>query len=123
MLGFIEPCTIGAHMLFVSAQRARPMRERLGAAVIFVVARLIVMGGFGGLIVFLGQELIGAQTGFWLIFGLIYLVIGGLMLGGFGGRLRRRIRLSPEAWRTASNPIPSALTIDRHGPTLAIRLI
>ncbi|MEF2552269.1 cytochrome c biogenesis protein CcdA [Aurantimonas sp. A2-1-M11] len=123
LLGFIEPCTIGAHMLFLGAQRARPMRERLGAVVIFVVARLLVMGGFGGLIVFLGQELIGAQTGFWLIFGLIYLLIGGLMLGGFGGRLRRRIRIASEAWRTASNPILQGVAFGLNIPACAAPIL
>lgn len=123
LLGFIEPCTIGAHMLFLGAQRARPMRERLGAAVIFVVARLIVMGGFGGLIVFLGQELIGAQTGFWLIFGLIYLVIGGLMLGGFESRLHRRIRLSPKTWRRASNPILQGVAFGLNIPACAAPIL
>lgn len=123
LLGFVEPCTIGAHMLFLGAQRARPMRERLAAAVVFVLARIIVMGGFGGLIVMLGQRLIGAQTGLWLVFGLIYLVIGGLMLGGFGERLRRRIRLSPEAWRTASDPLLQGAAFGLNIPACAAPIL
>ena len=63
LLGFVEPCTIGAHLLFLEGQRRRAMRERLGAVAVFIVARLIVMGGFGGLIVVLGQRLIGVQAG------------------------------------------------------------
>ena len=75
LLGFIEPCTIGAHMLFLGGQRARPLGRRLGAAMTFLLARLVVMGGFGGMIVVLGQRLIGVQTGAWLIFGAIYLCL------------------------------------------------
>ena len=73
LLGFIEPCTIGAHMLFLGAQRARTMRQRLGAMAVFLAARLAVTGGFGGLIVVLGRILIDVQTGAWLAFGVIYL--------------------------------------------------
>lgn len=123
LLGFIEPCTIGAHMLFLGAQRARPMRARLAAAVVFVLARIVVMGGFGGLIVMLGQRLIGAQTGLWLVFGLIYLVIGGLMLGGFGGRLSRRVRLSPDAWRTASSPLLQGAAFGLNIPACAAPIL
>ena len=45
LLGFIEPCTIGAHMLFLAGQRMRPMGQRISAAFIFLLARLVVMGG------------------------------------------------------------------------------
>lgn len=77
LLGFVEPCTVGAHMLFLSTQQERGLRQRLGAVLIFLLARLVVMGGFGGLIVLLGQRLIGVQTGMWLVFGAIYLSLWG----------------------------------------------
>jgi cytochrome c-type biogenesis protein len=48
LLGFIEPCTIGAHMLFLNSQCDRPMRTRVGALAAFMLARLLVMGGLGG---------------------------------------------------------------------------
>lgn len=104
-LGFIEPCTIGAHMLFLDGgQRERAMRTRLSSAAVFVLARLLVMGGFGGAIVMPGQRLIGVQTSAWLIFGAIYLTIGAAFLLGASGRFRRRIRIAPRTWRTARNP-------------------
>lgn len=103
-LGFIEPCTIGAHLLFLDSQRGRKMRDRLSAVAVFLAARLVVMGGFGGAIVLLGQRLIGFQTGAWLIFGAIYFAIGAALLLGAGGRFRRTVRIIPGAWRTARNP-------------------
>ena len=104
LLGFVEPCTIGAHLLFLEGQRRRAMRERLGAVTVFIVARLIVMGGFGGLIVVLGQRLIGVQTGAWLIFGAVYTALGAALLLGVGGQLRRSIGIAPAAWRAARAP-------------------
>lgn len=103
-LGFVEPCTIGAHMLFLSGQRDRSMRARIAAAAVFIAARLLVMGGFGGAIVVLGQRLIGVQTGTWLVFGAIYLAMGVALIHGAAGRFGRRIRIAPEAWRTVRNP-------------------
>ena len=76
LLGFIEPRTIGGHLLFLGTQEARSRSEKIKAALIFVAARTVVVGLIGALIAFLGQSLISVQTGFWLVFGIIYLTIG-----------------------------------------------
>ena len=123
LLGFIEPCTIGAHMLFLGGQRSRPRRERLGAAVIFLLARLVVMGGFGGLIVVLGQRLIGVQTGTWLVFGSIYLGLGLAIFAGWDKAMRHRIRVSPERWKAASNPLLQGLAFGLNIPACAAPLL
>lgn len=104
LFGFIEPCTIGLHLLFLDAQRDRLLAERARAMLVFLAARVMVMGGFGDLIVLAGQRLLGVQTGVWLLFGLIYLAIGLVFLTGAGNRLCRRIRIAPEAWKTAQSP-------------------
>lgn len=123
LLGFIEPCTIGAHMLFLGGQRTRPMRERLGAALIFLLARLAVMGGFGGLIVVIGQRLIGVQTGTWLVFGAIYLGLGLAILAGWDKAMRHRIRVSPEGWKAASNPLLQGLAFGLNIPACAAPIL
>ena len=92
LLGFIEPCTVGAHMLFLQGQRTRSMDQRLRAVVTFLLARLLVMGGFGGAIVVLGQRLIGVQTGAWLVFGIVYLSIGLAIMARVDRLARRRVR-------------------------------
>ncbi|MGR3724410.1 hypothetical protein LGT41_0015485 [Abyssibius alkaniclasticus] len=109
LLGFVEPCTIGAHMLFLGGQKKRRLGKRLSAALTFLLARLVVMGGFGGLIVMLGQRLIGVQTGAWLVFGALYLALGLLIFAGGDRAIRRRIMLSPEGWKLASNPVLQGL--------------
>lgn len=123
LLGFIEPCTIGAHILFLGGQRSRPLRERFGAAVIFLLARLVVMGGFGGMIVVLGQRLIGAQTGAWLVFGAIYLGLGLAIFAGWDKVMRHRIRLAPERWKVATNPLLQGLAFGINIPACAAPIL
>jgi len=123
LLGFVEPCTIGAHMLFLGGQRSRSMSERLGAALTFLLARLIVMGGFGGMIVMLGQRLIGVQTGAWLVFGSIYLGLGLAIIAGWDKPLRHRIRVAPERWKAASNPLLQGLAFGFNIPACAAPIL
>lgn len=123
LLGFVEPCTIGAHMLFLSAQQGRRLRQRLMAALVFLLARLIVMGGFGGLIVLLGQRLIGVQTGMWLVFGAIYLGLGTAIIAGGDRGLRRRVRFAPDRWKFADAPLLQGAAFGLNIPACAAPIL
>lgn len=105
LLGFIEPCTIGGHLLFLETQNHRSGREKRNAVLTFVATRSLVAGLFGALIAFLGQKVISAQTDIWLIFGIIYLAIGIAFLTNRAGFIKRKISLSPATWKRARNPL------------------
>lgn len=122
-LGFVEPCTIGAHMVFVSTQSERPRPARAVAFVVFLVARIAVMSAFGALVALAGAALVGMQTGFWLVFGLLYLAIGGLMLAGRGKGFRHRIPLGPQGWKLARNPALQGAAFGLNIPACAAPLI
>ena len=104
LLGFVEPCTIGGHLLFLDTQNERSRVEKLNAVGVFVAVRSVVAGLFGAMIAFIGQKLIGLQTGLWLVFGSIYLVIGLAFMAGRAGLVKQRINLAPAAWKRAKNP-------------------
>ena len=104
LLGFVEPCTIGGHLVFLETQKARPAAEKWRAFGIFVVVRALVAGVFGALAAFLGQKLIAAQTGLWLVFGTLYLGVGLAFLTGHAGALKHRLQLAPAAWKRATSP-------------------
>ncbi|MGH1479283.1 MAG: cytochrome c biogenesis CcdA family protein [Geminicoccales bacterium] len=123
LLGFIEPCTIGGHLLFLNTQNDRPSREKIGAVLTFIAARSLVAGLFGALIASLGQTIINVQTGFWLIFGLIYLAVGLAFLIGRAGLVKRRVNLAPATWKHAKNPVVLGLAFGLNVPACAAPIL
>jgi cytochrome c-type biogenesis protein len=123
LLGFIEPCTIGGHLLFLETQNQRSAPEKISAVAIFIMARALVAGLAGALIAFLGQKLIVAQTGIWLIFGIIYLVIGLAFLLGRAGLIKQNISLAPEAWKQTQNPLVLGLAFGLNIPACAAPIL
>jgi len=123
LLGFIEPCTIGAHMLFLDTQKSRSSLEKIKAVLVFIIVRSLVVGLFGAVIAYLGQKLIGVQTGLWLVFGLIYLAIGLAILFGKAGLLKQQISLAPEKWRTAQSPVVLGLAFGLNIPACSAPIL
>jgi cytochrome c-type biogenesis protein len=76
LLGFIEPCSVGANGLFLGYLRQKDRRERLFETIRFALVRSAVLGLFGLVIAFLGSSVFAAQKSFWLFLGLLYLVLG-----------------------------------------------
>ena len=123
LLGFIEPCTIGGHLMFLDTQSRRPTTQKLSAMTIFIGVRAVITGLFGALIAFLGQGLIGLQTGLWLVFGLIYLAIGIVFLIGRSGLAKMKIDFAPSAWKSAQNPVVLGLAFGLNIPACAAPIL
>ncbi len=100
LLGFVEPCSIGANMVFLGHLREKAKGERLRETAKFALSRSVVLGLFGLGIAFVGSSVFAAQKGFWLLLGLLYLALGvGVILNarfrwGLFGRVSLR-RLLP----------------------------
>ncbi len=123
LLGFIEPCTIGGHLLFLDSQKRRSAPEKISAVLVFVAIRSLVAGLFGALIAFAGQRLIGVQTGIWLVFGSIYLVVGLSFIAGRAGLVKHRIELAPATWKRAQNPAVLGLAFGLNIPACAAPIL
>ena len=101
LLGFVEPCSIGANMVFLGHLREKGKDTRLRETAKFAVVRAVVLGSFGLGIAFLGSFVFAAQKGFWLVLGLLYLALGVAVIlnarfrWGLFGRVSLR-RLLPE---------------------------
>jgi len=123
LLGFIEPCTIGGHLIFLGTQEHRSRIEKLNAVLVFVVVRTVVAGSFGALVALLGHHLIGIQTGLWLVFGVIYFAVGLTYLTGRAGVIKKQIDLAPSTWRRAKNPFVLGLAFGLNIPACAAPIL
>jgi len=123
LLGFIEPCTIGGHLIFLGTQKTRTPIERASALTVFIATRTLVAGGFGALIAVLGQFLISVQTNLWLVFGLLYGALGIAILLGNRGTLKLPIRLSPPGWRRAKHPVTLGFAFGLNIPACAAPIL
>lgn len=123
LLGFIEPCTIGGHLLFLDTQKNRSRFEKVNAVASFVTARSIIAGLFGALIAFLGTLVISVQTGIWLVFGIIYLAIGSAFLIGKSRFFKKQINFAPSTWKRAQNPLVLGLAFGLNIPACAAPIL
>ena len=82
LLGFIEPCAIGSHMVVLGALAEQSKAKRAASLFLFVVTRALALGVVGPGVALLGQQFITGQKAFWLLFGVAYVGLGG----PFGGR-------------------------------------
>ncbi|NOX39176.1 MAG: hypothetical protein GXP05_01260 [Alphaproteobacteria bacterium] len=123
LLGFVEPCTIGGHLLFLDTQNGRNRREKISALGIFVLSRSVIAGLFGLFIAMVGHALIGVQTGIWLVFGSIYLLVGLAFIFGRAGMIKRRISLTPQMWKSAKNPLVLGLAFGLNIPACAAPIL
>ncbi len=123
LFGFLEPCTIGGHLVFLDTQAGRSRRQKVSAVLVFIAARAMLTGLFGAALGALGAVLIDAQTWLWIGFGVVYLLIGLAFLARSTGRMRRRIRLAPETWRHARNPVVLGLAFGLSIPACAAPIL
>lgn len=123
LLGFIEPCTIGGHLIFVGTQQNRSRLEQLKALATFILARTTVAGSFGALFALIGQEVATLQTSLWIAFGLLYLALGAIILFRKAKRLKISVNLAPETWRSATSPLFLGLAFGANIPACAAPIL
>lgn len=123
LLGFVEPCTMGSHLILIKHLERLPDRQRLSQMAVFAVARALLMGVLGALAALIGMRFFGVQRGLWIGLGLIYLVLGLLYLAGRQGWLVARLSaLLPSATGTRGSAA-LGLIFGLNVPACAVPLI
>jgi cytochrome c-type biogenesis protein len=100
LLGFIEPCSIGATLVFIKTLEGNERRVKLAQAGVFALTRAGFIGALGALAVLVGSAFFGFQRAAWLLLGALYVLLGALYLAGKSGWLMRSI--GPRIGRFAS---------------------
>lgn len=102
LLGFLEPCSVGSHLIFVKSLEQRSGRERILQTVYFTLTRAGLMAALGVSAALLGAGLQGLQHAIWSVLGGLYVLLGLVYLGGGAPRIIRQTtgllpRLSPNS--------------------------
>ncbi|MHA1546915.1 MAG: hypothetical protein ACTSUY_10930, partial [Alphaproteobacteria bacterium] len=91
LLGFVEPCAMGANLVYLKTLEGQPRSAQLTSVSMFVVIRALTIGSIGIVAAVAGQAFTGAQKGLWLVFGVAYLMIGILYLTGKAGLVMKSL--------------------------------
>ena len=102
LLGFVEPCSVGSHLIFLKFLDRLPKRQRWLQTLIFTVVRAVFMSLLGVLAALIGARFLGVQHGLWVVLGSVYVVLGGVYLaGGAPWIIWQMNRLLPQVSPTA----------------------
>lgn len=91
LFGFVEPCAIGATLLFIKTTEGAPAATKVAQVLAFTVSRAVFTGLLGVLAVLIGTLFLGLQKAIWVVVGLLYAAIGVLYLSGRIGLLMRAL--------------------------------
>ena len=123
LLGFIEPCTVGAHLLFLKSLGQSATSDRVASSIVFVGVRTLTAGVVGAFVALLGQHLIAAQTTVWLLFGAAYSLVGLAYLFGQAGLIKLRIDLAPSSLKATRNPALLGVVFGLNVPACAAPIL
>ncbi|MEX1214450.1 cytochrome c biogenesis protein CcdA [Saccharospirillum sp.] len=102
LLGFVEPCSVGSHLIFLKFLDQLPARQRWVQTLIFTLVRAVFMALLGVLAALIGARFLGVQHGLWAVLGSVYVVLGLVyLLGGASWMIRRINHLLPHVSPTA----------------------
>lgn len=107
LFGFVEPCSIGASMVFLKSLEGKSTEDKVTQSVIFTLLRALLMGGLGVAAVAIGGQFFAYQKMAWIVFGTIYIVIGIFYAMGKAGLFKKS--LGPRLARVQGNTRSLAL--------------
>lgn len=82
LLGFVEPCSVGSHLLFLKFLDQLTARQRWLQTLVFAVVRAVFMGLLGVLAALIGARFLGVQHSLWIALGSFYVLLGLAYVGG-----------------------------------------
>ncbi|MEO8186240.1 MAG: cytochrome c biogenesis protein CcdA [Burkholderiaceae bacterium] len=91
LLGFIEPCSIGASLLFLKSVEGNPPAVKTMQAIVFTVTRALFIGALGAAAALIGAAFLQFQRGGYLLLGTLYVALGLIYLVGKAGWLMRTV--------------------------------
>jgi cytochrome c-type biogenesis protein len=123
LFGFIEPCSIGTTLLFIKSIEGQPARNQIADVTIFVVVRAFAIGLLGVIAALVGTVFLGFQRAGWAALGVLYAVLGILLMLNRVGFLMRTVGPSIAALSQARRPATLGLLFGLNIPACAAPLL
>lgn len=87
LFGFVEPCSIGSSLLFVKYLEDEVAAEKIRQTALFAATRAVFIGLLGVAAVVVGSGFVAFQKTAWIVLGVLYALLGILLLAGRAGAL------------------------------------
>lgn len=85
LFGFIEPCSIGATLIFIKVLEGKSAAEKIVQVATFALGRGAFIGLLGAVAVLVGSAFFGFQKAAWVVLGVLYAALGlAYLSGGIG---------------------------------------
>ncbi len=123
LLGFIEPCSIGASLLFLKSVEGNPPAVKIAQAVVFTVTRALFIGALGAAAALIGAAFLQFQRGGYLLLGTLYVVLGVIYLMGRAGWLMRTVGPSLSRLSTVRGSAALAIFFGLNIPACSVPLL
>jgi len=89
LLGFLEPCSLGANAIFLGYIMPLSGQRRIAEALAFTLSRGIFLGLIGAAAGALGGAVLGLQRGYMVALGVAFVLLGAWILAGKSQRIPR----------------------------------
>lgn len=109
LVGFIEPCSIGASLIFIKYLEEKDAAAKVGEIGVFAATRAVFIGLLGVLAGMLGTAFLGFQKVAWIFLGAVYIALGVLYVTGRARLLM--VSLGPSMARLSGPRGPAALGV------------
>ncbi len=123
LLGFVEPCSIGASLLFLKSVEGNPPATKLMQAGVFTLTRALFIGNLGAIAALIGAAFIVFQQFAYILLGSLYLFLGIVYLTRNAARVMRSIGPGLRSLSTVRGSAALAMLFGLNVPACAAPLL
>lgn len=123
LLGFIEPCSIGASLLFLKSVEGNTPAVKIAQAAVFTLTRALFIGVLGAAAALIGTGFLQFQRGGYIMLGVLYLGLGIVYLAGYADKLTADIGPSLSRLSTVRGSAALAVFFGLNVPACSLPLL
>jgi|SRR5215207_2168312 len=123
LIGFIEPCSIGASLLFLKSVEGNSPSVKIAQAGVFTLTRALFIGALGAMAALIGTAFLQFQRGGYVMLGLLYVALGIVYLTRHASKLMASIGPSLSRLSTVRGSAALAVFFGLNVPACSLPLL